>query len=104
MVTASDGVEMELTAFGVRFRDDEGELHHEAKAFRVNLCDEELSADVRLDANGNETPQPFSELDAYPEFHDSPLDATRNEVCDGDTETARAFGDALTALKREFDN
>ena len=103
-LTASNGVELELTAFGVRFRDGDGELRHELKAFRVELCDEERSADVWLDEEGYETPQTFSELDAYPEFHDSPLDAAWNEVCDGDTETARAFDDALTALKREFDN
>ena len=28
----------------------------------------------------------------------------RFSVCDGDTETARAFDDAMIALKREFDN
>ena len=94
---------MELTAFGVRFRDDEGELHHELKWFRVTLRDEERSADVWLDEEGNETPQTFSELDAYPEFHGSPLDDAWNEVCDGHTETATAFDDALTALKRGFD-
>ena len=103
-LTAANGVELELTAFGVRFRDGDGELRHELKAFRVTLYDDERSADVWLDEEGYETPQTFSELDAYPEFHDSPLDAAWNEVCDGDTETARAFDDALTALKLEFDN
>ena len=103
-LAASNGVELELTAFGVRFRDGDGELRHELKAFRVTLYDDERSADVWLDEEGYETPQTFSELDAYPEFHDSPLDAAWNEVCDGDTETARAFDDAMTALKREFDN
>lgn len=104
VVTASNGVEMELTAFGVRFRDDEGGLHHEVKAFRVTLRDEEHSASVWLDEEGFETPQTFSELDAYPEFHGSPLDDAWNEICDGHTQTAMAFDDALTALKREFDN
>ena len=104
VLTASNGVEMELTAFGVRFREDEGELHHELKGFRVTLRDEERSADVWLDKEGYETPQTFSELDAYPEFHGSPLDGAWNEICDGHTETAVAFDDALTALKREFDN
>ena len=88
LVTASNGVEMRLYACGQR----------------VELYEEERSADVWLDEEGYETPQTFSELDACPEFHDSPLDAAWNEVCDGDTETARAFDDALTALKREFDN
>ena len=100
VITASNGVEMRLYACGQRVDDTIVSLD----AFRVELYDEERSADVWLDANGNETPQTFSELDAYPEFHDSPLDAAWNEVCDGDTETARAFDDALTALKREFDN
>ena len=104
VLTASNGVEMELTAFGVRFRDDEGELHHELKAFRVTLRDEERSADVWLDEEGNETPQTFSELEAYPEHHGGPLEAAWDEVCDGHTETARAFDDALFALEREFDN
>ena len=103
-LTASNGVELELTAFGVRFRDGDGELRHELKAFRVELYDEERSADVWLDEEGYETPQTFSELEAYPEHHGGPLDAAWNEVCDGDTETARAFDDAMTALKREFDN
>ena len=104
VLTASNGVELELTAFGVRSRDDEGELHHELKAFRVTLYDEERSADVWLDADGNETPQTFSELEAYPEHHGGPLEAAWNEVCDGDTETARAFDTALASLEREFDN
>ena len=101
---ASNGVELELTAFGVRFRDGDGELRHELKAFRVELYDEERSADVWLYEEGYETPQTFSELEAFPEHHGGPLEGAWNEVCDGDTETARAFDDALTALKREFDN
>lgn len=101
VLTASNGVELELTAFGVRFRDDEGELHHELKSFRVNLYDEERSAEVWLNEEGYETPQTFSELEAFPEHHGGPLEAAWDEVCDGDTETARAFDAALTALKRE---
>ena len=104
VLTASNGVELELTAFGVRFRDDEGELHHELKWFRVTLRDEGRSADVWLDEEGYETPQTFSELEAYPEFHGSPLDDAWSEVCDSSTDASRAFDDALTALKREFDN
>ena len=104
VVTASNGVEMELTAFGVRFRDDEGELHHEVRAFRVTLRGEERSADVWLDEECYETPQTFSELEAFPEHHGGPLEAAWNEVCDGNTATALAFDDALTALEREFDN
>ena len=103
VITASNGVEMELTAFGVRsFKD--GARHEELKSFRVTLRGEERSADVWLDEEGYETPQTFSELDAYPEFHGSPLDDAWNEICDGHTQTAMAFDDALTALKREFDN
>lgn len=103
VLTASNGAELELTAFGVRsFKD--GATHEELKAFRVTLRGEESSADVWLDEEGYETPQTFSELEAYPEHHGGPLEAAWNEVCDGDTETARAFEDALTALKREFDN
>ena len=104
VLTAANGVEMELTAFGLRFRDDEGELHHELKWFRVTLRDEERSADVWLDEEGYETPQTFSELEAYPEHHGGPLETAWDEVCDGHTETAVAFDDALTALKREFVN
>lgn len=103
VLTASNGVELELTAFGVRsFKD--GAPHEDLKWFRVTLRDEERSADVWLDEEGNETPQTFSELEAYPEFHGSPLDDAWNEICDGHTETAAAFDDALTALKREFYN
>ena len=100
LVTASNGVEMRLYACGQRVGDTIVSLD----AFRVDLCDEERSASVWLDANGNETPQTFSELEAFPEHHGGPLEAAWNEVCDGHTETARAFDDALTALKREFDN
>ena len=91
-LAASNGVELELTAFGVRsFKD--GAPHEELKWFRVSLRDEECY----------ETPQTFSELDAYPEFHGSPLDDAWNEICDGHTETAMAFDDAIAAMKREFD-
>ena len=100
VITASNGVELRLYACGQRVGDTIASLD----AFRVDLCDEERSASVWLDASGNETPQTFSELEAYPEFHGSPLDDAWNEVCDGDTETARAFDDALFALEREFDN
>ena len=101
-LAASNGVELELTAFGVRsFKD--GAPHEELKWFRVSLRDEERSADVWLDEEGCETPQTFSELDAYPEFHGSPLDDAWNEICDGHTETAMAFDDAIAAMKREFD-
>ena len=48
--------------------------------------------------------RPSASWEAFPEHHGGPLEAAWNEVCDGDTETARAFDDALTALKREFDN
>ena len=102
VITARNGVELELAAFGVRsFKD--GAPREELQAFRVTLYDEERSADVWLDEEGYETPQTFSELEAFPEHHGGPLEAAWNEVCDGDTETARAFDDALTALKREFD-
>ena len=102
MLTAQNGVELEVTAFGVRsFKD--GARYEELKWFRVTLRGEERSADVWLDEEGYETPQTFSELDAYPEFHGSPLDDAWNEVCDGHTETALAFDDALFALEREFD-
>ena len=100
VITASNGVELRLYACGQRVGDTITILD----AFRVDLRDEERSASVWLDASGNETPQTFSELDAYPEFHGSPLDGAWNEICDGHTETAVAFDDALTALKREFDN
>lgn len=99
VLTASNGVELRLYTCGQRIGDTITSLD----AFRVDLCDEEHSASVWLDADGNETPQTFSELDAYPEHHGGPLEAAWNEVCDGDTETAVAFDDALAALKREFD-
>ena len=99
VITASNGVEMRLYACGQRVGDTIVSLD----AFRVELYDEERSADVWLDANGNETPQTFSELEAYPQHHGGPLEAAWNEVCDGDTETAGAFEDALTALKREIE-
>ena len=100
MITASNGVEMRLYACGQRVGDTIVSLD----AFRVDLCDEERSASVWLDEEGYETPQTFSELEAFPEYHGGPLEAAWNEVCDGHTETAVAFDDALTALKREFDN
>ena len=90
LVTASNGVEMRLYACGQRV----GDTIVSRDAFRVELYDEE----------GYETPQTFSELEAFPEHHGGPLEAAWNEVCDGDTETARAFDDALFALEREFDN
>ena len=100
VITASNGVEMRLYACGQRVGDTITSLD----AFRVELSDEERSADVWLDEEGYETPQTFSELEAFPEHHGGPLEGAWNEVCDGDMETARAFDDALTALKREFDN
>ena len=99
VITASNGVEIRLYACGQRVGDTIVSLD----AFRVNLYDEERSADVWLDDEGFETPQTVSGLEALPEHHGGPLEAAWNEVCDGDTETARAFDDALTALKREFD-
>lgn len=103
VLTTSNGVELELTAFGVRsFKD--GATHEELKAFRVTLRGEESSADVWLDEEGYETPQTFSELEAFPEHHGGQLEAAWDEICDGHTQTALAFDDALTALKREFDN
>ena len=100
VITASNGVEMRLYACGQRVGDTIVSLD----AFRVELYDEERSADVWLDEEGYETPQTFSELEAFPEHHGGPLEAAWNEVCDGNTATALAFDDALTALEREFDN
>ena len=99
VLTASNGVEMRLYACGQRV----GDTIISLDAFRVELYDEERSADVWLDEEGYETPQTFSELEAYPEHHGGPLEAAWNEVCDGHTETAMAFYDAITAMKHEFD-
>ena len=99
VITASNGVELRLYACGQRVGDTVISLD----AFRVTLRDEERSADVWLDEEGYETPQTLSELDAYPEFHGSPLDDAWSEVCDSSMDASRAFDDALTALKREFD-
>lgn len=102
--TAANGVSIELVALGILYFED-GEERREVTGYSALLYDGEgTSATVYLNEEGDETPQTFSELDAYPEFHGSPLDDAWNEVCDGHTETATAFDDALTALKREFDS
>lgn len=49
-----------------------------------------------------ETPETFSELDAYPEHHGSPLEAAWQEVIDRRTETAQAFEDAISELAGEL--
>ena len=102
--TAANGVSIELVAHGVRYFED-GIERHDVTGYAAVLDDGDgIAATVFLDRNGNETPETFSELEAYPEHHGGPLEAAWNEVCDGDTETARAFDDALTALKLEFNN
>ena len=64
-VTTSNGVEIELTALYL-----DGVIN----SFKVKLYDEDMSAELWLDAEGDETPDTFSELDSFPEYRDTPLD------------------------------
>ena len=101
--TAANGVSIELVALGILYFED-GEERREVTGYSALLDDGDgITATVYMDQDGDETPRTFSELEAFPEHHGGPLEAAWNEVCDGDTETAKALDDALTALKREFD-
>ena len=53
-VTTSNGVDIELTALYL-----EGVIN----SFKVKLYDEDMSAELWLDDEGNETPDTFSEID-----------------------------------------
>ena len=101
---AANGASIELVAHGIRYFED-GEEHREVTGYSALLDNGDgITATVYLNQDGDETPETFSELEAYPEHHGGQLEAACNEICDGHTQTARAFDDALTALKREFDN
>lgn len=99
---AANGVSIELVALGVRYFDD-GEERRELTGYSASLDNGDgLTATVFLDANGDETPETFSELDAYPEHQGSPLEAAWQEVIDGRTETAQAFENAISSLAGEL--
>ena len=90
-VTTSNGVEIELTALYL-----EGVIN----SFKVKLYDEDMSADLWLDAEGNETPGTFSELDSFPEYRDTPLDDAWQESLDGRSDAAMKFEDAIWEVTR----
>ena len=85
-VTTSNGVEIELTA---QF------LEGVIKSFNVKIYDEDMSAELWLDAEGNETPDTFSELDSFPEYRDTPLEDAWQEVVDGRSDAAMKFENAI---------
>ena len=92
-VTASNGVDIRLTAL---FYD--GVIN----SFRADLFDEYMSASVWMDAEGNETPDTFSELDSFPEYRDTPLDDAWQEIVDGKSDAAMKFEDAIwKAIRRK---
>ena len=92
-VTASNGVDIRLTAL---FYD--GVIN----SFRADLFDEYMSASVWMDAEGNETPDTFSELDSFPEYRDTPLFDAWQEIVDGKSEAAMKFEDAIwKAIRRK---
>lgn len=90
-VTASNGVDIRLTAL---FYD--GVLN----SFRADLFDEGMSASVWMDAEGNETPYTFSELDSFPEYRDTPLDEAWQEIVDGKSDAAMEIDDAIWEVTR----
>lgn len=100
--TAENGVSIELIAHGVRYFED-GEERRELTGYTVTLDNGEgTSATVYLNEEGDETPQTFSELDAYPEFRGGPLDDAWQEVAERRTELAQTFEDAISELAGEL--
>ena len=92
-VTTSNGVEIELTALYL-----DGVIN----SFKVKLYDEDMSAELWLDAEGDETPYTFSELDSFPEYRDTPLDDAWQEIVDGKSDAAMKFEDAIwKAIRRK---
>ena len=90
-VTASNGVDIRLTAL---FYDGI------VNSFRADIFDEDMSESVWLDAEGNETPDTFSELDSFPEYRDTPLDDAWQEIVDGRSDAAMKFEDAIWEVTR----
>ena len=90
-VTTSNGVEIELTALYL-----EGTIN----SFNVKLYDEDMSAELWLDAEGNETQDTFSELDSFPEYRDTPLFDAWQEIVDGRSDAAMKFEDAIWEATR----
>ena len=90
-VTTSNGVEIELTALYL-----EGTIN----SFNVKLYDEDMSAELWLDAEGNETPDTFSELDSFPEYRDTPIFDAWQEIVDGRSDAAMKFEDAIWEVTR----
>ena len=90
-VTTSNGVEIELTALYF-----EGVIN----SFNVKLYDDDMSAELWLDAEGNETPDTFSELDSFPEYRDTPLFDAWQEIVDGKSDAAMKFEDAIWEVTR----
>ena len=84
-------MEIELTALYL-----EGVIN----SFKVKLYDEDMSAELLLDAEGNETPDTFSELDSFPEYRDTPLDDSWQEIVDGRSDAAMKFEDAIWEVTR----
>ena len=90
-VTTSNGVEIELTALY---------LEEVINSFNVKIYDEDMSAELWLDAEGDETPDTFSELDSFPEYRDTPLDDAWQEIVDGRSDAAMKFEDAIWEATR----
>ena len=90
-VTASNGVDIRLTAL---FYD--GVIN----SFRADLFDEDMSASVWMDDEGNETPDTFSELDSFPEYRATLLDDAWQEIVDGKSDAAMKFEDAIWEVTR----
>ena len=85
-VTTSNGVEIEITALYL-----DGVIN----SFKVKLYDEDMSAELWLDAEGDETPDTFSELDSFPEYRDTPLFDAWQEIVDGRSDAAIEFEAAI---------
>ena len=90
-VTTSNGVDVRLNAL---FYD--GVIN----SFRADLFDEDMSASVWMDDEGNETPSTFSELDSFPEYRDTPLFDAWQEIVDGKSDAAMKFVDAIWKVTR----
>ena len=90
-VTTSNGVEIELTALY---------LEEVINSFNVKIYDEDMSAELWLDAEGNETPDTFSELDSFPEYRDTPLFDAWQEIVYGKSDAAMKFEDAIWEATR----
>ena len=90
-VTASNGVDIMLNAL---FYD--GIIN----SFRADLFDEDMSASVWMDAEGNETPDTFSEIDSFPEYRDTPIFDAWQEIVDGKSDAAMKFEDAIWEVIR----